>query len=141
VIPYILKEDFVVEINGIKHEITFGKNRKGEIWQTIKYSDIENSNLRSYEVVRKGFTEGKWYTITDIDTSDEFKADYDRREEEYERNSVKEMYISILTNCINDSSKISEEDKGVYIKDLESKTYEELEELFGVLMKNTKENK
>ena len=96
VIFYLLKEPFVVDIYGSKHEVIFGKNRKGEIGQCIRYDDIENSNLCSFEVVNKGFIEGKWFVITDIDTSDDFKSEYNKRKIEYEKEETKSWYIKIL---------------------------------------------
>jgi hypothetical protein len=138
VIFYLLKEHFVVDINGSKHEITFGKNRKGEIGQCIRYDDITNSNLCSYEVIQKGFREGTWFIITDIDTSNEFKNDYDKRKELHTKESTKEMYKSMLKSAISEIKDLSEMQKEKHIKELENSSYEELEKLINVLMKNIK---
>lgn len=138
VIWYLLKETFVVEIDGGKHEITFGKNRKGEIGQCIKYDDIGNSSLCSFEVIKKGFREGKWFVITDTDTSDEFKDNYNKRKEEYEKESLKEMYKSILKNAIDHTKDLSQEQRTKYTREIEDSSYEDLENLFNSLMKNVK---
>lgn len=139
VIWNLLKETFVVEIEGIKHEITFGKNRKSEIGQCIKYNDIRNSKLCSFEVVQKGFREGKWFVITDIDTTVEFKDNYNEREEKYNQEEIKEMYKSILKNAIDHTKDLSEEQRNKYIQELKDSSYEELENLFKSLMKNVKQ--
>lgn len=139
VIFYLLKKTFVVDINGSKHEITFGKNNKDEIVQCIKYDDIKNSNLCSFEVIEKGFKEGKWFVITDKDTSDEFKADYNKRKAEFKKEESKNFYRDILKNALNVMKELSEEDKNKHIQFLDKASYEELESLFDSLMKNIKD--
>lgn len=111
VIWNLLKETFVVEINGSKHEITFGKNRKGEIGQYIRYDDIKSSNLNSYKVVEKGFREGKWFIITDIDTSNEFKSNYMKEKFNIREKKTEQWYKKILNNAIEDDKEISIEQK------------------------------
>jgi hypothetical protein len=138
VIYSLLKETFVVEIDGSKHEITFGKNRKGEIHQCIKYNDIKKSGLCSFEVVRKGFTEGKWFAITDIDTSDEFKDDYNKRKEEHEKQELKEFYKDILLSALSHIKDLTDEDRLLQKESINSFSFEELEQLFGHLMKKLK---
>lgn len=73
VVLYLLKYDFIVDINGNKYDITFGKNKKDEIGSCIRY--YPNSKpLCSYEIIEKGFKEGTWYVVTDEDlTEGEFK--------------------------------------------------------------------
>lgn len=140
VIAYLLKETFVVDIDGSKHEITFGHNKKENyIGQCIIYDDIENSNLCSFEVIEKGFREGKWFIVTDKDTSDEFKNDYNKRKAEHEKNSTKEMYKSMLKNAIDFTKDLSEEQRNKYIQEIENSSYEKLEKLMNTLMKNVKE--
>lgn len=134
VIAYLLHESFVVEIDGIKHEITFGLNKKENyIGQTIFYNDIKNSNLCSYEVIRKGFTEGKWFIIAEEDTSEEFKADYRSREESYKKEQTREMNIGIITNAIRQLKDLDEDDKKKYIEELHHKTDDELNSLIKVI--------
>lgn len=134
VIFYLLKKTFVVEINGSKHEITFGKNNKDEIVQCIKYDDTKNSNLCSFQVIEKGFKKGKWFVITDKDTSDEFKKDYNKRKEE-----SKEFYKDILKNALKGMKELTEEDKNKHMQFLDKASYEELEKLFDSLMRNVKD--
>ncbi|QUH21754.1 hypothetical protein [Alkaliphilus sp. B6464] len=138
VISYLLKETFVVDINGSKHEITFGKNRKGEIGQYIRSDNLRNSELCSFEVIEKGFREGKWFVVTDADTSDEFRVNYDKRKVEYEKDLTKEMYKSILKNAIDHAKDLSEEQRNKYMQELEDSSYEELENLINVLMESVK---
>ncbi|HCL4447172.1 TPA: hypothetical protein N2D16_002777 [Clostridium botulinum] len=138
VIWNLLKKKFVVEIEGSKHEILFGKNKDDEIGQYIRYDDIKNSNLTSYKVIERGFKEGKWFIITDKDTSDEFKADYNKRKAEFEKEESKNFYRDVLKNALNGMKELSEEDKNKHMKFLDKASYEELENLFDSLMKNTK---
>jgi hypothetical protein len=139
VIWNLLKETFVVEINGIKHEITFGKNRKNEIGQYIKYSDIEKSCLCSYEVINKGFNEGKWFIITEIDTAEDFKKQYNDKKEEYKKISLIKMYKTILTNVIMNSKDLTENIKATYIQEVENSSLEKLENLFKSVIETSKE--
>jgi len=136
VIFYLLKETFVVEIDGSKHEITFGKNRKGEIGQCIKYDDIGSSWLCSFEVINKGFRTGKWFTITDTDTSDEFKSDYNERKSKYEIESGKELYKSMLRNAIAHAKDMSEEQRSKFTQEIEESSYDKLENLVKTIMEN-----
>ena len=135
VIFNLLKESFVVSINGSKHEITFGKNRQDEIETNIRYDDINNSKLCSYEVIEKGFKIGEWFTISDIDTSDEFKEIYRNKKEEYEFNENKQVYRNILKNVINTNENLSYKVKNEYISCVDNSSYEELKDLFDSLMK------
>ncbi|MBD5589334.1 hypothetical protein [Clostridium botulinum] len=138
VIFYLLKKTFVVDIDGSKHEITFGKNNKGEIVQCIKYGDIKNSKLCSYAVIEKAFKEGKWFVITDKNTSDDFKKDYNKRKAEFKKEESKEFYRDILKNAIRGMKELSEEDKNRHMEFLDNTSYEELGKLFDSLMSNAK---
>ena len=112
VIFNLLKEDFVVEINGEKHEITFGVNDNGEIGQSIRY-DEHNTWLCSFEVISKGFKEGTWYIVTedDIDAAEQEKLILKNEEKELEkyRDFHKELVTSfkddLLIRFKNDYSK------------------------------------
>ena len=59
VITYMLTDNisFVVDIQGDKHEIMFGKNRKNEIEKNIRYGDMipKNRFRTSYEVINDAF--------------------------------------------------------------------------------------
>lgn len=140
VIWNLLKETFVVDINGSKHEITFGKNRKDEICQCIKYDDIMYSNLTSYKVVEKGFKEGKWFTITDIDTTDEFKTNYVNRKTQYEKEETKQWYKQLLNNVVRVANDLTEEQKTGLLQSTENISYEELEGLVNTLFGKLKDN-
>lgn len=137
VIWNLLKESFVVEIDGSKHEITFGKNRKHEIGQCIKYDDIKSSNLCSFDVVRNGFRNGKWYTITSTDTSEEFKQNYDKIKEEYRRGERKRFIQEVLTDIINMQSDLNDLQKHKYTQEINDSSYEELDDLFKKLNKGS----
>ena len=127
VVLNLLKESFVVEIDGCKHEITFGKNRKQEIVQCIDYKDIKSSHLTSYDVVLKGFREGNWYTISETDTTEDFKAKYIKRKTEYERQELDRLYRDVLINIIKSAKKIPEEDKNKHYKSIEDYSFEDIE--------------
>lgn len=135
VIWSLLKETFVVEIDGSKHEITFGKNRKSEIGQCIRYDDVKNSSLTSYKVVEKGFREGKWFTISDIDTSDEFKTNYRDRKAKYEKEEMKQWYKQVLSNVVKDNKELNVEKRNNFLQQIEDSSYEELENLVSILIK------
>lgn len=58
----LLKEDFVLEINGSKYDISFGKNEQtGEIGYS--WSSAPSPHLTSSEIIEKGFKDGKWYVV------------------------------------------------------------------------------
>lgn len=140
VIWNLLKEPFVVEINGSKHEITFGKNRKSEIGQCIKYDDINNSGLCSYEVVEKGFKDGQWFTITDTDTTDEFKSDYIKRKNQYEKEKMTKWFKEVLSNMIKDNEDINLGQSDILLKQIENSSYEELENYMKISLTKANES-
>lgn len=139
VISDLITSSFVVEIDDSKHEITFAKNRKREIGQCIRYDDIKNSNLCSFEVVREGFKKGKWFRITDKDTTEEFKAAYIERKEEHSRKEHLKTMRKILINCIKSHNNLPKEQKENFIKSVENASPEEIDRLFGFLMDKYKE--
>lgn len=135
VIAYLLKKTFIVEIDGSKHEITFGYNKKENyVGQCIKYDDIKNSKLCSFEVINKGFKEGRWFIITDKDTTNEFKADYIKRKEEYKKEETKQFYIDILSNAILQNDTITTTEREYHLNNIKNYKYEVLEDLFKSLM-------
>lgn len=140
VIAYLLKETFVVEIDGSKHEITFGHNKKENyVGQCIKYDDIKNSNLTSHKVVRQGFKDGKWFVITETDTSDEFKQDYDKRKAEYQKKETENWYKDILCDVIKEHKDLTNEQKEGYFNKINNEwSYEELEHLMEGLLSKCK---
>ena len=140
VIAHLLKETFVLDINGSKHEITFGYNKKEDfIGHSIKYDDITNSNLTSYNVIQKGFREGVWYAITEKDTTDEFKKDYEKRKEEYKRKDTENFYKKILSDMVKVHKDLNEEEKNVYLQKINNEwAFEELEHLINSLVNKIK---
>lgn len=136
VIFNLLKETFVVELNGKKIVMTFGKNRKHEIGCT--QSCDEGLDYTSYKTIRKAFTEGKWFRITEEDTSDEFKERYKIKEAERKRTSMRKGRIDILSNAISMLETISQEEKDRHITGLQDMSDDELEKLMEVLFNKFK---
>lgn len=101
VIFNLLKEDFVVEINGEKHEITFGINDNGEIGQTIRY-DEHNSWLCSFEVISKGFKEGIWYIIEDEDIDADEQKKLFLKNEEKDLDNYRNFHKQIINSLDNE---------------------------------------
>jgi hypothetical protein len=63
VIANLLKDKFVVEINGSKYDLSFGISNKDEIgWS---YSAYPSSNFLSYEVLEYAFRNGNWFVVAD----------------------------------------------------------------------------
>ena len=133
VIFNLLKETFVIEINSKKIVMTFGKNRKHEIGCT--QSCDEGLEYTSYKTIRKAFTEGKWFRITEEDTTDEFKEEYKIKEAERKRISIREVSIDILINAINMLTSISKEEKDRRIVGLQGMNDNELGKLTESLFK------
>ena len=79
---------FVVDIQGDKYEIMFGKNKKNEIGQNIRYGDMipKNRFRTSYEVINDAFKYGTWYIIDDKDTTEEYKNNYREQLKKFEEN-------------------------------------------------------
>lgn len=135
VIAYLLKETFIVDIDGSKHEITFGHNKKENyVGQCIKYDEIKNSKLTSYKVIQKGFREGKWFIVTENDTSDEFKIDYDKRKVQHMREETESWYKKVLSNVIKSKEDLDTKRKDILIQQIEDSSYEELDTLMHTLM-------
>lgn len=129
VILNLLKENFVVEINGIKHEITFGKNRKAEIGQCILYDDILNSKLTSHEVIEKGFRKGVWFVVSDDDTSDEFRTDYRNKKTHHEKEELRQFLQTILVTAINTTGELTEAERENLLRRIKESSCEELDYL------------
>lgn len=127
VIFNLLKETFVVELNNKKIVMTFAKNRKHEIGCT--QSCNEGLDYTSYKTIRKAFTEGKWFRITEIDTTDEFKEDYKIKEAERKRVSIREERIAILTNAISMIESIPQEERNKHTAELQDMSDDELKKL------------
>lgn len=137
VIFNLLRETFVVELNGKKIVMTFGKNRKHEIGCT--QSCNEGLDYTSYKTIRKAFTEGKWFRITDEDTTDKFKEEFKIKEAERKRIKMRKSTIDILTRAIDMVKVISQEEKNRQIAGLKDMSDDELKELCEYLFSKFKE--
>src|SRR5574344_2428759 len=111
VIFNLLKYNFVVELNGKKISITFGKNENDEIG-TTQFCE-EGLDYTSYETINRAFKEGKWFKVTNRNTSKEFKAEFEKKRSERLKKEYREAMIFML-------SRLGDGYKG--------KTREELEE-------------
>lgn len=131
VILNLLKETFVVELNDKKITMTFGKNRKHEIG--CNQSCHEGLDYTSYKTIRKSFREGKWFRITDRDTTEEFKEEYRLNKEKRKAKEIREDRIWMLTRAIDIAESVSREVRDKHIEELKYKSDEELEELSKLL--------
>lgn len=128
VIFNLLKETFVVELDDKKIVITFGKNRKHEIGST--QSCNEGLDYTSFETIRKAFREGKWFRISEEDTSDSFKECYELKEKEREKKSMRADRIDLLTKTLNrikESSNLNLKNIDSNIAEINNMSDEELE--------------
>lgn len=112
VIFNLLKYNFVVELNGKKISITFGKNENDEIGTTQVCE--EGLDYTSYETINKAFREGKWFKVTNKDTTNKFKTEFEKKRSERLKKEHREAMIFML-------SRLGDGYKG--------KTTEELEEM------------
>lgn len=136
VIFNLLKETFVVELNGKKITMTFGKNRKHEIGCT--QSCQEGLDYTSYKTINKCFREGIWFRITNEDTTEEFKQEYKIKEAERKAKKMREYRIDILTNAINMVESVPQEERNRHIKGLQNMSDKELERLIEILFNQFK---
>lgn len=136
VIFNLIKETFVVELNNKKIVMTFGKNRKHEIGCT--QSCHEGLDYTSYTTIEKAFKEGKWFILSDKDTSDSFKEQYIKDTEERQKIELRNARIDILSSAIDRVPNTSDEEKRNAIDSLKDMSDEELEKLTDRLFKNFK---
>jgi hypothetical protein len=62
VILNLLKEKFVVEIDGHLYDISFGNNNEtSEIGYS--WSSAPSPHFKSWEIIEKAFREGKWFMV------------------------------------------------------------------------------
>lgn len=94
VIWNLLLDKFVVEIEGHKYDISFGKNKLGEIGHGN--SVYPSPCLLSSEIINRGFKEGKWYRVTDKDLPQEEIDEILRIIKEKEKKESEEFFKSIL---------------------------------------------
>lgn len=95
VIFNLLKYNFVVELNGKKISITFGKNENDEIGTTQACE--EGLDYTSYETINKAFREGKWFKITNKDTTKKFKTEFEKKRSERLKKEYREAMIFMLS--------------------------------------------
>lgn len=136
VIFNLLKETFVVEINNRKIVITFGKNRKHEIGCT--QSCDEGLEFTSYETIEKAFREGKWFVITDKDTTDEFKKQYKIAKEERTKKEERAFMIEMLNRAV-ELSEVDAETREKHSQEIELMNDERLKELTEILFSSFKQ--
>lgn len=131
----LLKENFVVEIDGCKHGLTFGLNKDNEISRCCRHDDIKHSNLISSDVMERGLREGKWFIVTNKDTTEEFKREYNEIKEKYKQAEIEQWYRDILIRALARGIKnktITIEDEMInYLLDC---SFEELQECMDRLM-------
>jgi len=138
VIFNLIKEDFVVELNDKKIEITFGENEKHEIGCNQKC--YEGLAYTSYETINKAFKVGRWFIVKEKDTSNEFKDEYKKQKKMKDKKNERNARLYILKGIVNITKNIEEADKEKWIKSLDVATDEELEELMNIVCgKNKKE--
>lgn len=135
VIYNLLKETFVVEINKRKIVMTFGKNRKHEIECTQSCDD--GLEFTSYETIEKAFREGKWFVITDKDTTEEFKEQYKVYKEGKVRKEEREFMIDMLNRAV-ELSKADDETKEKHYQEIKLMNDKKLKELTEILFSSFK---
>ena len=69
-----------MELNGKKISIIFGKNENDEIGTTQMCE--EGLDYTSYETISRSFKEGKWFKVTNRNTSKEFKEEFEKKRSE-----------------------------------------------------------
>ena len=140
VIMFLLTTDkFIVDIEGVKIEITFGKNKKNEIGNCTTWNDFKrfDRSMTSYETIQKAFTIGKWYLISDKDTTDEYKEKFRKEKEKYEKEYQRKEYLDILARFLEvNRDKITKEEYEEAIKYLNGCDFESLEEFWKKFCKN-----
>ena len=75
VIWNLLKQNFVVEIEGHRYDVTFGQNQKGEIG--FSSTIYPSPHLVSSEFIRRAFREGTWYELSDKPLTQKGKKEID----------------------------------------------------------------
>ena len=112
VIFNLLKYNFVVELNGKKISMTFGKNENDEIG-TTQFCE-EGLDYTSYETISRSFKEGKWFKVTNKNTTKKFKEEFEKKRSERLKKEHREAMIFMLSRLT---------------KGYKGKTAEELEEM------------
>lgn len=136
VIFNLLKYNFVVELNGKKISITFGKNENDEIGTTQACE--EGLDYTSYETINKAFREGKWFKVTNKDTTKKFKTEFEKKRSERLKKEHREAMIFML-------SRLTKGYKGMTREELEEElsewSDEDLEKVVNKISDKCIENK
>ena len=140
VIYTLLSDSFVVDIDGFKTEITFGKNRKNEIETNMKFGDINYKWFSSSEFIDLAFRKGIWYRITNKDTTEEYKNKYRKKLEIFKKEKTRKEYVDILSRVVINNKDIDKDTKDRLIKEIEEYTFEESENMFKLLLSKCKNN-
>lgn len=141
VIMNLLKENFVVEINNHKYEVTFGIDKSDEIGFGTRYDEFNHEFISSYDILNKGFKEGNWFVVTNRNTSHKSKENYDLKLKEYKEKQKIQFDKEILTNFINTQKDIDKEEKNRLIKYINICSAEERKSFVKKLFKNINNNK
>lgn len=146
VITYMLTDNisFVVDIQGDKYEIMFGKNKKNEIGQNIRYGDmIPKDRFRtSYKVINDAFKYGTWYIIDDKDTTEEYKSNYREELKKFKENEELECNKGILKNTVRsyaEDNKLSKENIENLYEEIDNLNLDKSREFIKILLSKFKE--
>ena len=97
VLANLLLNDFVVEIDGYKYDISFCKALNGDI--TFINSIFPSPFIASHEIIDKAFREGRWFIVTDEDLSEDEKEkhrEYMRKVKEREYSGAMEKAYKVM---------------------------------------------
>lgn len=136
VIMNLLKEHYVVEIEGHKYGLTFGINKSDEIGSYILYDQFHRNSLSSYKILEKGFQNGKWFIVTENNTSEEFKDLYKTKLNIYKEKEKRKDYKEILINFILSQDNLAQKEKNRYITDINTYSDNIIEKLVNQLFKS-----
>lgn len=131
VIFNLLKYNFVVELNGKKISITFGKNENDEIGTTQICE--EGLDYTSYETISRSFREGKWFKVTNKNTTKKFKAEFEKKRSERLKKEHREAMIFML-------SRLTKGYKGMTREELEEELSEWTDEDLELCVSKISEN-
>ncbi|XZN14455.1 hypothetical protein ACSW9O_15420 (plasmid) [Clostridium perfringens] len=134
VINRLLLDSFMVEIDGDRYDITYGKNKKGEIGFVQRcYPNVVSRC--SFEVTKDAFTKGKWFIVTDEDlTEEEQKEKLEELEKMKDREelSTRKDWIERILNLLLKTDKQKAHRKS-YEEELMNMSREEFVDFLGDL--------
>lgn len=140
VIMNLLKENFAVEINNHKYEVTFGVDKSDEIGFSSRYDEFNHEFISSYDILNKGFKEGKWFVVINKNTSHKFKENYDLKLKKYEEEQKIQCDKEILANFINIRNDINKKEKDRLIEYINNCSVKKRESFVKELFKNINNN-